>query len=143
LPRVILFENAQFNIPKEHYLAAKVFEFLGRPSDPLQIEFDQSYYADYYSDRMGAITRQARAAALAAVSPAAAAAFTGPREKADGIVYVLASGRVNGKPFTIRTEHLYAGGNDPATTQPAQYASIAEAALVRAARDIADAVQPK
>jgi hypothetical protein len=143
LPRSVILEPSQFNIPKENFLAIKLFELLGNPVNGLDIEFDQSYFADYYAERMGVSNQAARAAAFAAISPALAAAFTASTVKADGVAFVLARGRVNGRPFAIRSEHLYVGTNDPALKRRSEYAAIAEAALLRAAHEIADAVRPR
>ena len=139
----IVFGNAWFTVPKETFIAAKLFDTLGKPGDGLEVEFEQSYFVDYYAARMDVIKKGAGVAALAAVSPAAAAAFGGPAINAKGIAFVIASGKVNGKPFAIRTEHLYSGVDDPATTNAWEYASIATAALLRAAQEIADASRKK
>ncbi|MBI1965398.1 MAG: hypothetical protein HYS46_04045 [Betaproteobacteria bacterium] len=137
----IVFGSSWFTVPKENFIVAKLFDALGKPNEGLEIEFEQSYFVDYYAARMDVIKKGTGAAALAAVSPAAAAAFGGPAINAQGIAYVLARGRANGKPFAIRTEHLYTGVDDPATTNARQYGPIAAAALSRAAQEIADAIR--
>lgn len=137
----VVFGNNWFSVPKETLIAAKLYDVLGKPNESLEIEFEQSYFVDYYAARMDVVKRGAGVAALAAVSPSAAAAFGSPPINAQGIAFVLARGRVNGKPFAIRTEHLYAGVDDPATTNARQYAPIATATLQKAAQDIADATR--
>jgi hypothetical protein len=139
----IVFEGFRFSMPKEIFVVAKMFEMLGKPSKGLEVEFDQSYFVDYYAARMDVVKRGAGVAALAAVSPAAAAAFGAPPINAQGIAFVLARGRVNGRPFAIRTEHLYLGADDPATRNAVQYSPIATTALTRAAQEIANAIGKK
>ena len=96
-------------------MVVRAFELLGKPTTNIEFEFEYSYFVDFYSDRAGPASRQAGVAAIAAVSPIAAAAFdAGGSAKANGVVYVIVAGRVNDKPFKVRIAHLHSASNDPA-----------------------------
>jgi len=125
-----------FNVSEEHYIANELHRVIGRESSRLHVEIRELYVIDYYSDRLGFAKRQASAAAVASVSPVVSAILSGDTSEANGVVFVIGQGMVNGNAFDIRTELPYKGINDPALNDRVSYTVILKSALNKAAQQI-------
>lgn len=137
-PKVsVVFTAGDFNVPKEKYIAVELHHIIGKEGKKLRIEIEELYFVDYYADRIGVAKRSASAAAVASVSPVVSAILSGDTRKANGVIFIVGKGRVNGHAFNIKTEFPYLGINDPALNDKQSYMATAQSALKKAAQEIA------